>query len=94
MGFYIECDAPKNKAQQLNASLGAFEVSQNEAEMIIKEDMGAVICVVDNGPFEAAAYCYNLDEFRSFTHPDDDRPKTWLVVDDTAKVRTLSRYPG
>lgn len=92
MGFYIETNTRHGKAEQIIQTIGGTEISQEEAEMIIKEDMGAVVCVVDNGPFEAAAYCYNLDEFRTFTHPSDDRPKTWIVVDDKSAVQRLSGY--
>jgi hypothetical protein len=94
VGYYIETNTPHGKAEQIMQTLGGTEVTQEEAEMIIKEDMGAVICVVDNGPFEAAAYCYNLDEFRAFTHPSDDRPKKWIVVDNKEEVHRLTKYNG
>ena len=92
MGYYIETSSPKNKAAAIVDSLGAIEITVDEAEMFVKEDMGAVICVVDNGPFEAAAYCFNLDEFRAFNYPDDPRPKTWLMVEDADKVKELVGY--
>ena len=92
MGYYIETNTPHGKAEQIMKTLGGTEVTQEEAEMIIKEDMSAVICVVDNGPFEAAAYCYNLDEFRAFTLPIDDRPKKWIVVDNKEEVHQLTKY--
>lgn len=93
MGYYIQCRGAHGKAQEIMDSLGGIEISADEAEMIIREDIGgAVICVVNNGPFEAAAYCYNLSEFRQFNRPDDDRRKTWLLVNDTAKVKQLTGY--
>lgn len=39
-----------------------------------------LVCVVDNGPFEAAAYCDTADEFRRFSDRNDPRPKRWLMV--------------
>ena len=92
MGYYIQTKQPKNKAADIARDLGAIEVTVDEAEFFIKEQMGAVICVVDNGPFEAAAYCYNLDEFRAFNRPDDDRAKTWLYVEDEDKVKQASNF--
>lgn len=92
MGYYIQCRDAKGKAQQIMEDLSGIEISPDEAEIIIREDMGCVICVVDNGPFEAAAYCYNLDEFRQFNRPEDDRSKTWIVVDDKERVHKLTGY--
>lgn len=93
MGYYIQCSAARGKARQIMDDLDGIEISADEAEMILREDMGgAIICVVDNGPFEAAAYCYNLTEFRQFTDPSDTRRKTWLLVNDEAKVKQLTGY--
>lgn len=41
-----------------------------------KEDL---VCIVDNGMFEAAAYCYSANEMREFRR-DDGRRKQWLIV--------------
>ena len=93
MGYYIQCSAPTGKAREIIEKLDGIEISAAEAEMIIREDIGgAVICVVDNGLFEAAAYCHSLREFQDFTRPDDDRPKTWLLVNDEARVQQLTGY--
>lgn len=92
MGYYIQTAAPKGKTEAICEGLNGIEISQDEAEFFVKEQMGAVICVVDNGPFEAAAYCHNLDEFRVFADPQDDRPKRWVTVEDVAKVKALTRF--
>lgn len=92
MGYYIQTAEPKGKVESICGDLGGIEITQDEAEFFVKEQMGAVICVVDNGPFEAAAYCYNLDEFRAFTDKSDDRPKRWVMVEDVSKVKTLTRF--
>ena len=92
MGYYIQTAEPKGKADTICKELDGIEITQDEAEFFIKEQMGAIVCVVDNGPFEAAAYCYNLDEFRGFTSKEDDRPKTWILVEDAGKVKTLTRF--
>jgi len=41
----------------------------------------ALICVVDNGPFEAAVLIKDEREFSEFTRGDDGRPKVWIVMD-------------
>lgn len=86
MGFYLETYTHHGKAAVICERYDGEEITPEEAEFYIREGIGAVICVVDNGPFEAAAFCYNLNEFRTFTHPDDNRPHTWLYVDDRARV--------
>lgn len=38
-----------------------------------------LVCVIDNGFFGAAGYCYNEGEFKAFTDPTDPRPKRWFT---------------
>ncbi len=45
-----------------------------------------LVCVVDNGFFEAAAYCYDINEYLEFSDKRDHRPKTWLVWEPVAEV--------
>ncbi|KKK56068.1 hypothetical protein LCGC14_3068240 [marine sediment metagenome] len=44
------------------------------------EGRGMYVCLVDNGPFTAAAICYTEQEFDEFNDPSDPRPQTWYVV--------------
>lgn len=40
------------------------------------------VCLVDNGPFTAAAIAYKESEFEVFKdNTNDDRPKTWFLVE-------------
>jgi hypothetical protein len=57
----------------------------------------ALICVVDNGIFEAAGFCYDEREFAAFTDPGDTRPKEWLLMDrGTAEICSgyRNRHPA
>lgn len=40
----------------------------------------AIICVVNNGIFEAAGFAYDEKEMNAFNDPMDSRPKRWLVM--------------
>jgi len=78
MGYYIEVPKSKDKAQQIVELYGGRIVfSPPSFEDITPDD--AIICVVDNGPYEAAAFCYNQDELYAFTHKDG-RPRTWVIM--------------
>lgn len=41
----------------------------------------AIICVVDNGFFEAAAYAFSQNELEAFKNPSDNRNKVWMIAD-------------
>lgn len=49
-----------------------------------------LVCVVENGPFDAAGYAFSEDEMRTFLRPDG-RLKTWLIVEDAAKLSDYER---
>ena len=38
-----------------------------------------LVCVVENGPFDAAAYIYSLSELLAFDNPNDARKKRWII---------------
>ena len=89
MGFYIQVPQHKGKAQQIvELYEGRIIPCPNRFEDIPSNE--AIICVVDNDLFEAAAFCYNQDEFRVFSSPDR-RPIVWVVID-RKKACELSGY--
>jgi hypothetical protein len=93
MGYYVEVpDGPFNKAEKIIKIFGARKVSQEQAEAFVTDGEKAVICVVRNPNFEAAAFCHSLREFKQFTHREDTREKTWLVVDDRAVIEKVTGY--
>lgn len=78
MGFYIETPYNKGKVLQIISKYGGEEVDE-PLIFDVPEGKG-LICVVDNGEFEAAGFAYNLNEFLRFKHPDG-RPKRWVIID-------------
>lgn len=91
MGYYIQGPS-KGKAQTIIAEHDAVEITIEEAVEIMDDpdrDQG-VICVVDNGPFEAAGYAFDKKEFEVFAQ-EDGRPKTWLAMS-RGKAEELCGY--
>lgn len=76
MGYYIQVPENKGKARQLAEMHGATILPQRPEAFEDVPDGQALICVVDNGPFEAAALCYSREEFEVFARPDDVGPTT------------------
>lgn len=83
MGKYIETGTTKGKTNWIRDNLGGKIVSQNMAKDLVATK--CVIVVVDNGPFEAAAWAFSPAEFEAFTYPDDHRPKQFVVIDGAKK---------
>lgn len=92
MGYYLETPGLTGKAEALAKMHGAARIHPDMACIAVGLRHGAVICVVQNENFEAAAFCYSDDEFEQFTHPLDPRPKTWLWIEDRELVETLTGY--
>lgn len=90
MGSYLQTSAQFDKANYLVEEDDAEIINQPMQFIDIASDR-ALICVVNNGPFEAAAYCFDAEEFKDFTLEEDKRPKTWLTMDKT-KAEELSGY--
>lgn len=81
MGYYINApDIPSTgKASALISKYGAVRI---DPPLEWKE---GIVCVVENGMFDAAAYCFSqaeMDEFKSYV----GRKKTWLFVPDADKL--------
>lgn len=81
MGYYINKTPkgplkPKQKAAQLIQQGYAKQIPE-PACLVEQAD---VVCVVENGPFDAAAFIYSPDELEGFKC-QDGRPRTWLAMD-------------
>lgn len=79
MGLYFEWLStgepmhPKDKATQMIKD-GATPTQPLKWEP-------RLVCVIENGPFDAAGWCYNHREFVEFQEtPRDRRRRTWLVA--------------
>lgn len=80
MGYYIETGSPMDKAQWIVDNMQGQRIEQPRSFDSVPADK-ALVCVIDNGFFEAAGYCYDGREFFAFTDESDNRPKEWLLVD-------------
>ena len=78
MGYYIQ--GPNlGKVEYLLAEHPEIkEITQDEAEFFLCEDVNGLVVVVDNGPFEAAVYVFDDAEFEDFVRDDDPRTKRFL----------------
>jgi hypothetical protein len=45
-----------------------------------------LVCVVDNGEWDAAAYAYDEAEMQRFIRGHGGRPMRWLIVPDAGKL--------
>lgn len=89
MGCYVNPEkTTKEKWLEENKVL-----SQSTCPKVVPDDC-LIVCLVDNGPFKAAAVGYSEREVEVFDNPNDLRPKVWYVVktDDLMKVSNLSDY--
>lgn len=78
MGKYIN---NTSDGKELSALGKASALISDGAELLVyepKEWEEGLVCVVANGPFDAAAYAYNKAEMEAFQDPSDERPKVWL----------------
>jgi len=83
MGYYIN---ETSKGEALPASGKAMMLIKDGAKVVQPEFQPNLVCVVDNGFFEAAGYCHSESEFQAFNNPTDSRPKVWLVHPEAEKL--------
>lgn len=80
MGIYIEVPQNQNKADQLR-QMGAVLVPPTTKVFDIPDDK-VLVCVVQNGPFDAAAVVLDEREWSHWQETDyDPRPRSWLMMD-------------
>lgn len=85
MGFYINKNSAgtslpaNNKADYLILD-GAQEIDEP------RELVENLVCVVENGLFDAAGYIYSKQAFEDWTYIGDVRPKRWLIYEHAKKL--------
>jgi hypothetical protein len=90
MGYYIQGPA-KCKAQYIVSEYDGEIIAEPKYFNMLPVDK-ALVCVVDNGAWEAAGYCHNEKEFNMFANPRDRRPRKWLIIDKNKAIE-LAGYP-
>lgn len=76
MGYYIETPHSQRKAQQI-VDLHNAKIELGPFFDPTGDRVG--ICVVENGPFDAAAVAFSKEEMEAFSG-NDGRAKTWLSL--------------
>jgi len=90
MGYYIETKTNFGKADIIRNENNGISIPRPKSFADIPLDKG-LICIIDNGMFEAAAFCYSEQEFEAFNDPEDTRHKSWVIIP-RDKAEKLSGY--
>ena len=77
-----------SKGQRLPATGKAKALIQDGAIVIPtpRVRIPNLVCVVENGLFDAALYVDNDNDFKRVIDPHDDRPMTYLIYEHAAKL--------
>lgn len=89
MGYYLKTSGTHGKAQEIANRFGGEILPKPPASYAEIPEGLTLIVVVNNGLFEAAAFCYDEAEFRNFTHVSESRPRQYvLILRETAEAET------
>tara|TARA_Y100000310_G_scaffold128314_1_gene127494 strand:+ start:1790 stop:2080 length:291 start_codon:yes stop_codon:yes gene_type:complete len=94
MGYYINTETATSstgKAKDLMDNHDAIMISDPENFVAVVDHFHALVCVIGNGLFDAAALIYSQGEFEAFSDPNDHRPKVWLLMD-REKAHKMAGY--
>jgi len=85
MGHYLNTSGkrplgPKHKGNTLISDAGAVPLFDPPKKFRDIPDGKALICIIDNGPFEAALLVHDENELRVSTNVGN-RPTAWLLMD-------------
>lgn len=87
MGYYVNAIGMggKGKVEFMQLGMGAIVVPKPTRFPGLQfnglnGEPSTLVCVIDNGPFEAAAVIYSESELSYFSDPSESRPMTWLAV--------------
>lgn len=80
MGYYLQTPGQNHqKASKLIDMYGGKIETELDWNKFRSKEL-ALVCVVDNNIFEAAAFAYSQEEFDYFTQLNDTRKKTWISL--------------
>ena len=91
MGEYLETGSVNNKLDDLVQKHGAVPISQ-PLRFDTRSDM-ALVVVLDNVMFQAAAWVYDQREFDDFAALNDGRKKSWLLMNQNKVHELTGRIP-
>ncbi len=85
MTLYLDLPGPRGKLDRLLSEFGAVVLPGPPPGLDEVPPDNALVCVGDQGSYEAAGYIITEYEFALWADPADTTPKTWLLMDrDTA----------
>ncbi len=95
MGYYIQVKTLKNKVQALVENYGAERIDGPPASLAELPEDKALVCVVENAMFDAAALAYSDREMRYFSMPELDYGPDGIEItsnlEDIFKPRLLAK---
>jgi hypothetical protein len=92
MGYYLQTNNVHNKAQDLIEEYGG--INTHPPNSLSEVPLSRVlVCVVDNGPFEAALVVVDDAELKAASNPRDYRPKKWIALYQPDKVFDAAKVP-
>lgn len=95
MGYYLQTPGQShNKAHALVAKYGGEFIPEPPDSLSEVPDDYAVVCVVDNGPFEAAGLAYSDQELQEFASADHGRQRSrqWILLKNKEQVHKDAGY--
>lgn len=92
MGYNLEPPVARGKAKWL---LENVEGAEEQLIARFPDDKNVVlVCVMENGSFDAAALCYSKRELNQLLpHFDDMRPRRWITMPRTAALELCTFTP-
>ena len=93
MGYYMEVPKPTNKAEQLIKLYGAKSIEVPPKSLTEVPEGKALVVVVENGYFDAAAYAWCQSELDAFL-PYDGHRRTWLLIDKDKVIKNILENHG
>ena len=85
MGYYINQTSTGKALPSVNKAQFLLDNEPGTTKVDGKSFQENLVCVVENGFFDAAGYCYSDQEYEDWKHPDGRR-RTWLVVPSAATI--------